>query len=164
MANDLNRWQGIGRLGRDPEIRYTPNGAAVANLSIACGSTWKDKNTGEKKEATEWGRMVGFGRLAEIIGEYLKKGQQIFAEGRLQTRKWQDKEGHDRYSTEVVIDNMQMLGSKRDDAGADAAKVSSQAEAYAKASGRSSEVAKAAPVQSGTAKAAYADFDDDIPF
>lgn len=151
MSQDLNRWQGIGRLGKDTEVRYMPDGTAVANLSIACGQQWKDKNTGEKQEKTEWVRLVAFGRLAEVCGEFLKKGKQIYAEGRLQTRKWQDKDGKDRWSTEVVLDQMQMLGSKDDGAGQ--ARAENQVNAYAAAKGRASDK-----------PATPADFDDDIPF
>ena len=101
----------IGNLGRDPETRYTTGGDAVTNIRIATTDTWKDK-AGEKQEKTEWHSVVFFGRQAEIAGEYLKKGRQIYVEGRLQTRKWQDKEGQDRYTTEIVADRMQMLGSR----------------------------------------------------
>lgn len=115
MANDLNLCQFIGRLGKDPELRYLPDGKAVASLSIACGSSWKDKNSGEKQEKTEWIRISAFGKLAEIIGEYLKKGSQVYIAGRMQTREW-EKDGVKRYTTEVVADQMQMLGGKpRDD-------------------------------------------------
>lgn len=102
----------IGNLGRDPEIRYMQDGSAVANISMATTDKWKDKSSGEEKERTEWHRVVFFKRLAEIAGEYLKKGSQVYVEGSLQTRKWQDKDGHDRYTTEIVADRMQMLGSK----------------------------------------------------
>jgi single-strand DNA-binding protein len=103
----------IGNLGRDPEIRYTPNGLAVANFSIATTEVWKDKASGENQEKTEWHRIVMFSRLAEIAGEYLRKGAKVYIEGRLQTRKWQDQtSGQDRYSTEVLADSMQMLDSK----------------------------------------------------
>lgn len=112
MANDLNLCQFIGRLGRDPETRSLPSGSAVVNFSIACGKSWKDKDSGEKKEQTEWVTVVAFGKLAEICGQYLKKGGQVYIAGEMRTRKWQDKEGRDRYSTEVVADRMQMLGSK----------------------------------------------------
>lgn len=112
MSTGLNKVLLIGYLGRDPEVRYTPGGAAVANLSLATTETWKDKQTGDKKESTEWHRVVMFGRLAEIAGEYLKKGSQIYVEGRLQTRKWQDKDGVDRYTTEVVAGGMKMLGGR----------------------------------------------------
>lgn len=101
----------IGNLGRDPETRFLPSGSAVANISIATTDTWKDKTSGEKKEATEWHRVVFFGRLAEIVGEYLKKGSQIYVEGRLQTRKY-EKDGQEHYSTEIIADTMKMLGSR----------------------------------------------------
>ena len=114
MANDLNKFQCIGRLGKDPEIRYSASGAAIANITIATSDNWKDKQTGEKQERTEWHRVVFFNRLAEVVGEYLKKGSQVYVEGRLQTRKWQDKEGQDRYTTEIVASELQMLGSKGD--------------------------------------------------
>lgn len=112
MARGVNKVILIGNLGRDPEIRYSPSGQAVANVTIATSESWKDKTSGEKQERTEWHRVVFFGRLAEIAGEYLKKGSQVFLEGRLQTRKWQDKEGNDRYTTEIVANEMQMLGSR----------------------------------------------------
>jgi single-strand DNA-binding protein len=101
----------IGNLGRDPEVRYMPSGDAVANISIATTETWKDKN-GEKQEKTEWHRVAMFGKTAEVAGEYLKKGSQVYIEGRLETRKWTDKEGHERYTTEIRADRMQMLGSR----------------------------------------------------
>jgi single-strand DNA-binding protein len=102
----------VGNLGRDPETKYMPDGAAITNVSVATSFQWTDKASGEKKEETEWHRIVFRGRLAEIAGEYLKKGSQVYVEGRLRTRKWQDKEGQDRYTTEVVADSMQMLGSR----------------------------------------------------
>ena len=100
----------VGRLGRDPEVRYTPNGVAIANFSIATSEEWKDKDTGEKQERTEWHRIVAWRRLGEICGEYLHKGSQIYIEGRLQTRDWEDRDGNKRYTTEIVAQNMQMLG------------------------------------------------------
>jgi len=112
MARGINKVILIGNLGNDPEVRYTAGGAAVANVSLATTDTWRDKNTGEQQERTEWHRVVFFGRLAEIVGEYLKKGSQIYVEGRLQTRKWQDKDGNDRYTTEIVASEMQMLGGR----------------------------------------------------
>lgn len=102
----------IGNLGKDPEVRYTPNGLAVANITIATTESWKDKQSGENQERTEWHRVVMYSRLAEITGEYLRKGSKAYIEGRLQTRKWQDKSGQDRYTTEVVADSLQMLDSK----------------------------------------------------
>ena len=102
----------VGNLGRDPETRYMPDGAAITNVSIATSFRWTDKASGEKKEETEWHRVMFRGKLAETAGEYLKKGSQVYVEGRLRTRKWQDKEGRDRYTTEIVADAMQMLGSR----------------------------------------------------
>ena len=103
----------VGNLGRDPEVRYSPDGAAMANISVATTSQWKDKQTGDKREETEWHRVTFFGRLAEVVGEYLRKGSAVYIEGRLRTRKWQDKEsGQDRYATEIVADTMQMLGGR----------------------------------------------------
>ena len=104
----------VGRLGQDPDTRYTAGGGAVSNVSIATSDTWKDKQSGETQERTEWHRVVFFGRLAEIVEEYLKKGSQVYVEGRIQTRKWQDKEGRDRYTTEIVANEMQMLGGRGD--------------------------------------------------
>ncbi len=102
----------IGNLGRDPEVRYTPNGAAVCNVSLATTRNWKDKNSGDKVEETEWHRVVFYDRLAEIAGEYLKKGSPCYVEGRLKTRKWQDKDGKDNYTTEIVAEQMQLLGGR----------------------------------------------------
>lgn len=120
MARGVNKVILIGNLGRDPEVRYMPSGGAVANFSIATSDTWKDKQTGEQQERTEWHNLVFYGRLAEIAGEYLKKGSKIFVEGRLQTRKWQDKNtGQDRYSTEIVVSDMQMLDGRGAGAGGD---------------------------------------------
>lgn len=114
MANDLNQANFIGRLGKDPEIRYTQSGQAAASFSIAVGSKWKDKNTGQQKENTEWVNLVAFGKLAEIMGEYLRKGSQIFVTAKFRTRKWQDQSGADRYTSEFVVENMQMLDSRQD--------------------------------------------------
>ena len=102
----------VGNLGRDPETRYMPDGAAITNVSVATSFQWTDKVSGEKKEETEWHRVVFRGKLAEVAGEYLKKGSQVYVEGRLRTRKWQDKEGQDKYTTEIVAERMQMLGSR----------------------------------------------------
>ena len=112
MARGINKVILIGNLGNDPETRYTAGGAAVANVSLATTDSWKDKETGEQQDRTEWHRLVFFGRLAEIVSEYLPKGSQIYVEGRLQTRKWQDKDGNDRYTTEIVANEMQMLGGR----------------------------------------------------
>jgi len=142
----------VGNLGRDPETRYTTGGDAVTNIRVATTDTWKDKN-GEKQERTEWHTVVFFGRQAEIAGEYLKKGRQVYIEGRLQTRKWQDKDGQDRYTTEIVADRMQMLGS-REGGGASAPEM---AERHAAAEPR-------AAAKPGAAKKNVDDLDDDIPF
>ena len=109
----VNKWIGIGNLGRDPESRYTASGEAICNFSIACTETWKDKQTGERKEMTEWVRISAFGKLAEICSQYLKKGSQVYVEGSLRTRKWTDKEGQDRYTTEIRCDDMKILGSRQ---------------------------------------------------
>jgi single-strand DNA-binding protein len=102
----------IGNLGKDPEVRYTPNGAAICNITLATTRSWKNKDSGDKVEETEWHRVVFYDRLAEIAGEYLKKGRPVYVEGRLKTRKWQDKEGVEKYTTEIIADNMQLLGSR----------------------------------------------------
>lgn len=107
----------IGHLGKDPETRYAPSGDAICNLTVATSEQWKDKATGERKESTEWHRVVFFGKLAEIAQQYLRKGSQVYIEGRIQTRKWQDKDGQDRYTTEIRGDEMKMLGGKPDDGG-----------------------------------------------
>lgn len=107
----------VGRLGQDPEVRYTPDGTAVANFSVATSTEWKDKSTGEKKEKTEWHRCVAWRRLGEICGEYLSKGRQVYIEGRIETRDWEDKDGVKRYTTEIIASQMQMLGDKGDSSG-----------------------------------------------
>lgn len=112
MARGINKVILIGNLGADPETRYMPSGGAVTNIRIATSESWKDKTTGEQQERTEWHNVAFFGRLAEIAAEYLRKGSQVYVEGRLRTRKWQDKEGHDRYTTEVIANEMQMLGGR----------------------------------------------------
>lgn len=146
----------IGNLGRDPETRYMPDGGAVTNVSIATTDTWKDKN-GEKQEKTEWHRVAFFGKLAEIAGEYLKKGSQVYVEGRLQTRKWQDKDGQDKYTTEIVADRMQMLGSRQGMGGADR-----EREPGGEREGGSRPAAKPAGAKPAGSK--FDDFEDDIPF
>ena len=118
MARGVNKVILIGNLGNDPDTRYTAGGAAVANVSLATTDSWRDKETGEQQDRTEWHRVVFFGRLAEIVSEYLHKGSQIYVEGRIQTRKWQDKDGNDRYTTEIVANEMQMLGSRGGGTGA----------------------------------------------
>jgi single-strand DNA-binding protein len=147
----------IGNLGRDPETRYMPDGGAVTNISIATTETWKDK-AGEKQEKTEWHRVAFFNKLAEIAGEYLKKGSQVYVEGRLQTRKWQDKDGADKYMTEIVADRMQMLGSRAGMGGADRG----GPEAPERESGGNA--AKPASRPAAKAGGKFDDFEDDIPF
>jgi single-strand DNA-binding protein len=146
----------VGNLGRDPETRYLPSGEAVTNISVATTDTWKDKATGEKKEATEWHRVSFFGKLAEIAGEYLKKGSQVYVEGSLRTRKYQDKEtGKDRYSTEIRADRMQMLGSR---AGAGEPREGARETPAPKGEG----AAKPAGAKKPAGK--FDDMEDDIPF
>lgn len=146
MARGVNKVILIGNLGKDPEVRYSPNGGAMANVTIATSESWKDKNTGEQVDKTEWHRVVFFRRLAEIVGEYLKKGSKVYIEGKLQTRKWQDKDGNDRYTTEIVANEMQMLDSR--------------------SGGSTNYNQEASPVASkaNEAPVAAAGFDDDIPF
>lgn len=148
----------VGNLGRDPETRYMPNGEAVTNVTVATTETWKDKNTGEKKELTEWHRIVFYRRLAEIAGQYLKKGSQVYVEGRLQTRKWQDKDGIDRYTTEIIADTMQMLGSRQGMGGG----APQMGDEY----GGGSPAPRQQPMGGGASRPApnFSDMDDDIPF
>jgi single-strand DNA-binding protein len=153
MARGVNKVILVGNLGKDPEVRYMANGNAVANITLATTESWKDKQSGEQQEKTEWHRIVMFRRLGEIAGEYLKKGSQVYIEGKLQTRKWQDNAGNDRYTTEIVASDMQMLGGR---GGGGSAGFSSD-----------SAPAQAASSQSAPAPAPAAaggDFDDDIPF
>ena len=163
MARGVNKVILIGHLGADPEVRYMPNGGAVANVTVATTESWKDKSSGEQQEKTEWHRVVFFARLAEIVGEYLKKGSQIYIEGRLQTRKWQDKSGVDRYTTEIVANEMQMLGGR---GGAGGAGAGSSAGSYGGGQQQSAApaAASAAPAAALAAAGNYDDFDDDIPF
>ena len=153
MARGINKAIIVGNLGRDPEVRYTANGSAVANVTIATSESWKDKQSGERQERTEWHRVVFFGRLAEIAEEYLKKGSQVYIEGSIRTQKWQDKEsGQDRYTTEIVARDMQMLGSRGgDSSGASDDDYSSATRSATASSG-------------GGASGGDADLDDDIPF
>ena len=150
MARGVNKVILIGNLGQDPEVKYMPNGNAVANITIATSESWKDKNTGEQVDKTEWHRVVFFRRLAEIVGEYLKKGSKIYVEGKLQTRKWQDNNGQDRYTTEIIANEMQMLDSRGG------------------GSGDFNQSPMGGQQQSAPSQAAPApvnnDFDDDIPF
>lgn len=140
----------VGNIGKDPETRYAPNGDAICNITVATTDSWKDKQTGEKKEQTEWHRVSFYGRLAEIAGQYLRKGSAVYVEGSLRTRKWQDKEGQDRYTTEIRADSMQMLGGKQD--GGETPKENTGRSARQEAAPKSKE-------ESG-----FGGMDDDIPF
>jgi single-strand DNA-binding protein len=152
MARGVNKVILVGNLGKDPEVRYSPNGSAMANVTIATTESWKDRQTGEKQEKTEWHRVVFFSRLAEIVGEYLKKGSQVYIEGRLQTRKWQGQDGQDRYTTEIVANDMQMLGSRS--AGGGTSDWTDQ-----------QNTANAIPGKAPSSSTPPADdFDDDVPF
>jgi single-strand DNA-binding protein len=149
MARGINKVIIFGNLGNDPETKYMPSGSAVTNLSVATNESWKDKQTGEQKERTEWHRVAMFGRLAEIAAEYLRKGSQVYIEGKLRTRKWQDPQGNDRYTTEVIADEMQMLGGR----------------GGAQSMGGGSGPAPSGQSQGGgPGPGPGDDFDDDIPF
>lgn len=166
MARGINKVILVGNLGQDPEVRYTANGAAVANISIATTEQWTDKQSGQKQERTEWHRVVMFGRLGEIAGEYLRKGSQVYIEGKLQTRKWQDQNGQDRYTTEIVANDMQMLGGAAGGGGRGGASDFNQGFNGGGASQRQPQGAQQsggqAPAPAGGSN--FDDFDDDIPF
>jgi single-strand DNA-binding protein len=142
MARGVNKVILIGNLGADPDTRYMPSGSAVTNIRVATSESWRDKETGERTERTEWHSVALFNRLGEIAGEYLRKGSQVYIEGRLRTRKWQDREGHDRYTTEIVADQMQMLGGR----------------------GGAPAMAGAEAPRPASAASPEPEFDDDIPF
>lgn len=159
----------VGNLGRDPEVRYAPSGDAFCTVSLATTDTWKDRNTGEKKEATEWHRVVFNGKLAEIAGQYLKKGRAIYVEGSLRTRKWTNKEGVEQYTTEIRADQMQMLGGREgmgeggSSRGGDDFDQSRGGD-FAPQAPRSRPQPAATPAQAAPAAGGFGDFDDDIPF
>ena len=148
----------IGNLGKDPEVRYAPSGSAICNITLATSRNWKDKTSGERQEETEWHRVVFFDRMAEVAGEYLKKGKSVYIEGRLKTRKWTDKEGVDKYTTEIMADRMEMLGSREGGGGGD--------DMGGAPAPRSAPAPRPAPVSKPAAKSAtgFDDMDDDIPF
>lgn len=158
----LNRVEIIGHLGRDPELRYTPAGAAVANVSIATTEKWKD-DAGEAKERTEWHRVVFFNRLAEIVGQYLHKGSLVFVAGKLTTRKWQDKDGQDRYTTEINASEMKMLGGKGE-GGSDRAESQATNAAVSRPNSYATAKGGARPEKAAGGAKPFADVDDDIPF
>ena len=167
----LNKVQIIGNLGRDPEVRYTPNGNAVCNVSVATTRQWKAKESGEKQEETEWHRVVFYDRLAEIAGEYLKKGRSVYVEGRLKTRKWTDKEGKEQYTTEVIATEMQMLGSREGMGGGSPSDDGGYSEGGGGGGGgqqRAAPASRPAPQQRPAATkqpaTGFDNMDDDIPF
>jgi single-strand DNA-binding protein len=157
MARGINKVILIGNLGNDPETKFLPSGGAVTNVSLATSESWKDKQTGQQQERTEWHRVVFFNKLAEIAGEYLKKGSKVYVEGSLRTRKWQGQDGQDRYTTEIVVSDMQMLDGRSDGASGGQSRQSYAAPA-------SSAPAAAPAAASGGYAAPSGDFDDDIPF
>lgn len=167
MSRGINKAIIVGRLGNDPDTRYLPNGDAVCNISVATSESWTDKNTGQLQERTEWHRITAFRRLAEIMGQYLRKGSQVYIEGKIQTRKWQAQDGSDRYSTEIIADQMQMLGGRPDGQSGGSANFGQNAPAQPQSGG----AAQQAP-QSGNQPAEFTkpqidnddDFSDDIPF
>jgi single-strand DNA-binding protein len=159
----------IGNLGRDPEVRYTPSGAAVCNVTIATSRSWKDKNSGDKVEETEWHRVVFYDRLAEIAGEYLKKGRSIYVEGRLKTRKWQDKEGVEKYTTEIVAEEMKMLGGREgmgggEEGGGTRGYGGEAGERGARPAAQRPAQGKPAVSPAAKSSTGFEDMDDDIPF
>lgn len=158
MARGVNKVILVGNLGNDPETRYIPSGDAVTNISVATTESWKDKQTGEQKEKTEWHRVVMFRRLGEIAAEYLRKGSQVYIEGKLRTNKWKDRDGNDRYTTEIIADEMQMLGGRGGAGGGD----------YSSGGGSNAPSGGGSRGQSGGGKDSPPppadDFDDDIPF
>jgi len=158
MARGVNKVILIGNLGVDPEVKYMPSGSAVANVRLATTDTWRDKQSGERQERTEWHRVVLFGRLAEIAGEYLRKGSRVYVEGRLQTRKWQGQDGQDRYTTEIVANDLQMLDS-RGGGGGSASFAGEDSGGWSE----SSSGGDSAPAGAGGQSTAE-EFDDDIPF
>ena len=163
MARGINKVIIVGNLGGDPETRYMPSGSAVTNMTVATNESWKDKQTGEQKERTEWHKVAMFGRLAEIAAEYLRKGSQVYIEGKLRTRKWQGKDGQDRYTTEVIADEMQMLGGRGGAGGGDSFSGGGQQGGGQQGGGQQGGGQQggggSAPPQPGPD-----DFDDDIPF
>jgi single-strand DNA-binding protein len=165
MARGVNKVILVGNLGKDPETRYMPSGSAVTNLTLATSESWKDKQSGEAQERTEWHKVAMFGRLAEIAAEYLRKGSQVYIEGKLRTRKWQDKEGKDRWTTEIVADEMQMLGSKGGGgASAGAGAMGAGAAAGGSSGGSSTGSSGGGRAAVNDSGAPPGDFDDDIPF
>ena len=162
MARGINKVILVGNLGQDPEVRYMPNGNAVTNITVATSESWNDKQTGERQDKTEWHRVVMFRKLAEIAGEYLKKGSQVYIEGKLQTRKWQDNNGNDRYTTEIVANEMQMLGGRS--GGGGSSQYQNQGQSNQNQGGGAFSKPSAPAKDQGGAPSGPPDFDDDIPF
>ena len=163
MARGINKVILVGNLGGDPETRYTASGAAITNITVATSESWRDKQSGETQERTEWHRVVFFNRLAEIAGEYLRKGRQVYIEGSLRTRKWQDQSGQDRWTTEIVANEMQMLGNRGDDMGSRP----SSGSGFRDSQPQQQRQASPQPQQASQQQPAAADdgfTDDDIPF
>jgi len=164
MARGINKVILVGNLGGDPETRYMPSGGAVTNITVATNESWKDKQTGEQKDRTEWHKVAMFNRLAEIAAEYLRKGSQVYIEGKIRTRKWQDKDGNDRYTTEVIADEMQMLGGRGGAGGGGGGGNYSGGSGSSGGSGGSGGGSPKAPAGGGQSAPPNDDFDDDIPF
>jgi single-strand DNA-binding protein len=154
----------IGNLGRDPEVRYTPSGSAICNVSVATTRNWKNKDSGEKSEETEWHRVVFFDRLAEIAGEYLKKGKPVYVEGRLKTRKWQDKEGRDTYTTEIIAEQMQLLGGRESMGSGGGDDHHNEPTPQRSAPPARASAPAARPQPAAKSATGFDDMDDDIPF
>jgi len=159
MARGVNKAIIVGNVGQDPEMRYMPSGAAVAELSVATTEQWKDKESGEKQERTEWHRITFFGRLAEIVGEYIKKGSQVYVEGSIRTEKWQDKQGNDRYTTKIVARDMQMLGGK---SGSGDQRAASEGQRASQGTAPQERASYGGAPQEHASQGGQ--FDDDIPF
>ncbi len=165
MARGINKVILVGNIGGDPEVRYMPNGNAVATLSLATSETWKDKDTGNKQERTEWHRVVCFNRLGEIVGEYVRKGSKLYVEGSLRTRKWQDQQGQDRYTTEIVASDIQMLDGKGQSSGGYGdSQPMSQQEPQQGTAARRPQPTQSAQSSQNAAQEAFEELDDDIPF
>ncbi|MBO2929222.1 single-stranded DNA-binding protein [Metapseudomonas otitidis] len=168
MARGVNKVILVGNVGGDPEVRYMPNGNAVTNITLATSESWKDKQTGQQQERTEWHRVVFFGRLAEIAGEYLRKGSQVYVEGSLRTRKWQGQDGQDRYTTEIVVDingQMQLLGGRPGSDGDSAPRAPRpQREPQREPQQSAPRESRPAPQPAAQPAPDYDSFDDDIPF
>lgn len=163
MARGINKVILVGNIGVDPDVRYMPNGNAVTTLSVATSESWKDKQTGEKQERTEWHRVVCYNRLGEIAGEYLRKGAKVYVEGSLRTRKWQDQQGQDKYTTEIIAADIQMLDSKGQNASYNDAP---QGQSHYAQGGMPNQPSapRSQPISETTAHAAFDDLNDDIPF